>query len=645
MRKLVIVILILSSCVYRIGAQSNVKPLFEELQSATSDTTRVNIYYHISRFYWDKNADSAFLIAQNGLELAQKINFKKGAALCLLTKGVALVSKGKYPEGLDCHFQALKLSEELGLEGLTANNYNNIGIVYISMGNNAKALEYFKKSLKSFEKFGDPSTTFSSLVNIAEIYTSNNEFDLALEYNLKALQIGKDAHNSSGVAIALFNVGNIYCKKEEYKKALAYLREALALSESINDKEGVAYCYNSMAQAFEGTGHLATSVHYAEMGLREAESLGSIELVKESYAVLYAAHERLRNFEKALYYRNQEIGLKDSMFTIEKERKVNGLQSSYDLAQKQHQIDLLNKNKIIQQEAIEKEKFQRLTFTAAALLLSLALLFLIWNNVLKRRKNRLLRKQNEEITRQKLAITKQHAKIHEQNILLEKSNAVKNRLFSIVSHDLRSPLNSLQGIVSLMEIKTLSEAETKKISSMIALQVNTTVHLLDNLLSWAKNQMESLQADPKEFDLQRAIADGIQLMQWSADNKNIKLKNEIENAIPVIADTAMIDIIIRNLIGNAIKFSKANDVVSVEAIPNGKFVKVIVKDTGQGISLENQSKIFNNGDTFTTPGTSNEKGTGLGLGLCKELVEKNGGKIWFESQPGKGSSFMFTIPK
>jgi two-component system sensor histidine kinase/response regulator len=265
--------------------------------------------------------------------------------------------------------------------------------------------------------------------------------------------------------------------------------------------------------------------------------------------------------------------------------------------------------------------------------------------VLKRRKNHLLKKQNEEITRQKLAITKQHAKIHEQNILLEKSNAVKNRLFSIISHDLRSPLNSLQGIVSLMEIKTLSEAETKKISAMIALQVNTTVHLLDNLLSWAKNQMESLQTDPKEFDLQRAIADGIQLMQWSADSKNIKLKNEIERAIPVIADTAMIDIVIRNLIGNAIKFSKANDVVSVMAIPNGKFVKVIVKDTGQGISLENQSKIFNNGYTFTTPGTSNEKGTGLGLGLCKELVEKNGGKIWFESQPGKGSSFMFTIPK
>jgi two-component system, sensor histidine kinase and response regulator len=645
MRKLVIIMLILSSCVYRIGAQSNVKPLLEELQSATSDTSRVNVYYSISRFYWDKNADSALLIAQKGLDLARKINFKKGEALCLLTKGVVLVSKGEYPEALDAHFQALKLSEELGLDGLTANNYNNIGIVYISMDNNSKALEYFKKSLQSSAKYGDQRATFSNLVNIAEIYTKDGYFDLALEYDMKALQIGKNIRDSAGMAIALFNVGNVYCKKENYDKALTYLREALALSERIHDKEGVAYCYNSMAQAFERTGHLGKSVHYAGMGLREAASLGSTELIRESYAILYAAHERLQNFEKALYYRNMEIGLKDSMFTIEKERKVNGLQSSYDLAQKQHQIDLLNKNKIIQQEAIEKEKFQRLTFTAAALLLSFALLFLIWNNVLKRRKNRLLKKQNEEITRQKLAITKQHAKIHEQNILLEKSNAVKNRLFSIVSHDLRSPLNSLQGIVSLMEIKTLSEAETKKISSMIALQVNTTAHLLDNLLSWAKNQMESLQAAPKEFDLQHAIAEGIQLMQWSADSKNIKLKNEIENAIPVIADTAMIDIVIRNLIGNAIKFSKANDVVSVTAIPNGKFVKVIVKDTGQGISLENQSKIFINGDTFTTPGTSNEKGTGLGLGLCKELVEKNGGRIWFESQPGKGSSFMFTIPK
>lgn len=644
MKKLILILLMLAGQSYHTVAQSDVSHFFEELRSATHDTTRVNTYYAISRFYWTKNADSSLLMAQAGLDLATEINYKKGMAINLLTKGVVLVSKGKYPEALESHFQALRISEELKLDGLTANSHNNIGIVYLSMGNTEKALEYFKKSLEHAAQNEDRRAILITYINIAEIYVKDEKLDEALEYDMKALTFADELKDEDYRAIVLFNIGDIYRKKEDHTKALNYLREALALSEKINDLEGVAYCYNSLAQTFEKTGELRKSIQYAEMGLKTAQAQGHTELIKSAYSILHDAHSRSGSFEKALYYRNLEIELKDSMFTIEKEKMVHSLQSSYDLAQKQHEIDLLNKNEIIHQAEMKRETFRRLAFTAAALLLAFASLFLIWTNTLKRKKNHLLKRQNEEITQQKMAITHQHARIHEQNMLLEKSNAIKNRLFSIVSHDLRSPLHSLQGIVSLMEIRSLSEGETKKIGSMITQQVNSTVHLLDNLLNWAKNQMEGLQVNIRQFDVQHTIAENLRLLQTSADNKNVGLRNEMTEPIMAKADPAMIDIVIRNLIANAIKFSKADDVVSVTAIAGGKFVKVIVRDTGQGIPLENQSKIFTGSDPFTTPGTSNEKGTGLGLSLCKELVEKNGGRIWFESRPREGSAFMFTIP-
>lgn len=644
MKKLILILLMLSGQSDHTDAQSDLSHLVEELRSATNDTTRVNAYYAISRFYWTKNADSSLLMAQAGLDLATEINYKKGMAINLLTKGVILVSKGKYPEALECHFKALRISEELKLDGLTANSHNNVGIVYLSMGNTEKALGYFKKSLEHAAQNEDRRAILITYINIAEIYVKDEKLDEALEHDMKALTFANELKAEDYRAIVLFNIGDIYRKKEDHPKALTYLREALALSEKINDLEGVAYCYNSMAQTFEKTGQLNKSIQYAEMGLEKARTQGHTELIKSAYSILHAAYSRYGSFEKALYYRNLEIGLKDSMFTIEKERMVHSLQSSYDLAQKQHEIDLLNKNEIIHQAEMKRETFRRLAFTAAALLLAFASLFLIWTNTLKRKKNHLLKRQNEEITRQKMAITHQHARIHEQNKLLEKSNAIKNRLFSIVSHDLRSPLHSLQGIVSLMEIRSLSEEETKKINSMITQQVNATMHLLDNLLNWAKNQMEGLQVNIRQFDVQHTIAENIRLLQASADNKNVGLRNEVAESIMAKADAAMIDIVIRNLIGNAIKFSKADDVVSVTAIAGGKFAKVIVRDTGLGIPLENQSKIFTGSDPFTTPGTSNEKGTGLGLSLCKELVEKNGGRIWFESRPREGSAFMFTIP-
>ncbi len=611
--------------------------LFAKLKKAEHDTTRVNLYYSISKFYWNKNADSALLMGQKALALSEKINFKKGIALSLLTKGVAFNSKGDYPNALSCFFRSIKISDALGLPGLTANNFNNIGTVYSMTGNYSKAAEYFKKSFDSVLKYGDPYGKFTALTNIAETHVMNNELDKALEYDVEALQIVRSIADSSGMAIALFNIGDIYQKKRDADRSLEYIRQSLAISEKINDTEGIAYCYGTLAEIAIQKNEAKKSILAATTSLMYSRKTGNTELIKNSYALLYKAHTNERNFQKALYFRNLEIGLLDSLFTLQKESETNKLQAAYDLEAKQHQINLLEKDRIIQQKEMAREKMQENAFIAGIIVLSGFTCFLIWNNGVKRRKNEVLEKQNAAILEQKLEISS-------QNTRLEELNETKNRLLSIISHDFRSPLNSLQSVVGLMEAGNLSATDIHLLSQMIKDKLNVTVNLLENMLHWAKSQMEGMKLNTTDFELTIVIDQSIRLMQSQADAKSVILKSDAKDNIYVHADEALVDIVIRNLVTNAIKFSREGDTVSISILLEEGFAKVSVKDTGVGIARDHKPELFKGKSFFTTSGTSNEKGTGLGLTLCKDLVEVNGGKLEFESEEGVGSTFTFTLP-
>jgi signal transduction histidine kinase len=264
-------------------------------------------------------------------------------------------------------------------------------------------------------------------------------------------------------------------------------------------------------------------------------------------------------------------------------------------------------------------------------LLGLWAFFLARGNAQKQRLNGLLTIRNQEIRK--------------QNKQLEDLNAVKNKLLSIIGHDLRSPIATLKGFVDLMKQSSLSQAQILFFSTKMSESLEATSHLLDNLLFWAKSQMEGMEANAKSFDLRSLIGQNQRLVQGRADEKKIMLLTD-EHSFPlmVYADEIMVDLVIRNLVENAIKFSRAGDTVSILAVAGQEAITVTIADTGQGIPVENQDKIFSRSVTFTTAGTLREKGSGLGLALCKELVEKNGGTIRYETVPGKGTSFIFTLP-
>lgn len=237
-------------------------------------------------------------------------------------------------------------------------------------------------------------------------------------------------------------------------------------------------------------------------------------------------------------------------------------------------------------------------------------------------------------------------KLKEQADELKVLNQLKDRIFSIISHDLRSPLATLQSLLGILEQGYLSEAEFKSFIPLLSKDLGYTSHLLDNLLHWSKSQLKGEGISPENFDLGTKINNELSMAEKRAGEKGIVIENLVhQGSTTLFADKNMIALVLRNLIGNAIKFCNEGDKITISSSFNSDNLALIsVMDTGVGISKESVIKIWGN-TTFSTIGTNEEKGTGLGLKICNDFVVKNGGKLWVESRPGEGTTFYFTIPQ
>jgi signal transduction histidine kinase len=233
---------------------------------------------------------------------------------------------------------------------------------------------------------------------------------------------------------------------------------------------------------------------------------------------------------------------------------------------------------------------------------------------------------------------------------LQELNASKDKFFSIIAHDLKGPFNSMLGFSKILEdnFHKYDEKNKKKFLEIVHKGLQDTYDLVENLLFWSRSQSGSIDFNPEKLNLYLVSEEAIELLKQSAKDKLIKLSNQIPQSIYINADKYMISSVLRNLISNAIKFTPKNGEVSINAQlktnKNNKYAEISIEDNGVGVSKNTQSKLFIVGETTSAKGTENETGTGLGLILCKEFIEKHGEKIWVESEEGIGSKFLFTIP-
>lgn len=259
-------------------------------------------------------------------------------------------------------------------------------------------------------------------------------------------------------------------------------------------------------------------------------------------------------------------------------------------------------------------------------------------------KNRALHSSNLAIQQQKKEIAEKADLLESQKEELSDLNLLKNQLFSVIAHDLKSPMYALRNLFRSMQQYDMPAEDIKEMIPDVVNDLNYTTSLMDNLLQWAKSQMNADPIKPQQVDIAQITNEVMQLLRLQAETKNIRVQNKVDASLSAYADKEMIHLVLRNLLSNAIKFTPQNGQVLIEGNETDSFAEILIKDSGTGIDVDALKQIRKN-IYFTTKGTDSESGTGIGLMLCREFLLKNGGKMFIESEPGKGSVFSFTLPR
>ncbi len=649
-----------------------------ELAYQKQDTTKVRTSLQLIRSLVEtENFKKAILYLEQTEQLAQGLNYDKGLAETNYFRGLIYAREGDYLNALDSFNKSKLLFQQINDPLGVAKVNNNIGLLEINRGNYAVGLKNSISAIDVFEKENLQTELSLAYGNLAEAYYETKQLDNALEYNFKSLNAKENIGDTQGVKITTKNIGVIYSLKNEHSKAIEYFEKVLAmlgpndnairteilprlgeeylslnktqsagkyladglnLSRETDNEEGILRALNAMGNLNLKEGR----VRLANTQLNEAYEIAKDSKYKEELLKNLKLHIELdstRNyFQNAFFWQGKYYNLKEE---IERKNIANS-STAVNLERGSPAIN----NQPEDSEGVEKkntpfprsEKSQYIIYAlATALILSLVGLIFLYVQRKKGEKDRV------DLNKERRELKLQNEAYYEQMQNLEETNNVKDRLFSIVSHDLKDSVSSIKGFIDLLREDSLTREEFYDLVPELSENANNASLLLFNLLNWSKSQMQSLESHPEVFNIQDIFKNKLHLIEQKAEEKRIVVIDESHRDF-VYADKSMIEIVIQNLITNAVKFSRVGDIITVTNKEHHGKSLITIEDTGIGISEENMDKLFQK-NNFTTIGTKNEKGTGLGLVICKELVELNNGRIWVESSKNVGTKFFIELPK
>lgn len=587
-----------------------------------------NFYQFLSLARNSTDGKSELFFADKALAIAEKFDFKQGKAQALIEKGQAYRQLGDLDLSLKYTFDALSIYEELTHLRGVAVAFNTIGTSYLLQENYSLAIKYLQKSLSiNKENLKNPinKTIAGDLNNIGEIYRLWHKLDTALLYFRESLFIYSELNYDLGIAYSLGNIGLVHAELSQNDSAEYYILQATETLEELGDRYPIAVYNTYMADIYKDKGDWDAALNYAHHSLQIAEEEGLKEQIRDASLKLSELYRDREEFEKAYRYQNQYITYRDSINNEEVIRKMADLRTEYEVSRKQIEVDLLE----------QKNKTQSVLNQGLAIIIFLMFVLglLIYQNSKKRKEvNELLSEQKEEIATQR-----------DQ---LEELVSMKDRFFGIISHDLRSPVNSLQGITQLLR-HYVTVKQTDQIEEFVSLadqSINNLSSLLDNLLSWALSQQGSLPYRPEKFRYYYVAEEVRRIFSNVAVSKKIDFTTSVPKDVELYADRDSVFALTRNLVNNAIKFTRESGEVRLFARMTDDYTEIIVEDTGVGIPEETLKKLFEFDKKKSTKGTAGEKGSGLGLALCKDIVELNHGKIEVQSQEGQGTKFVICLP-
>lgn len=537
---------------------------------------------------------------------------------------------GEYDESYYYFTQGYKFAKAANDSFVMAITIHNVGRVFKELGQYTRALDHLHLSQKMSRDIGDLEGEPYSLDEIGDVLLRQGEYDSALSTLFRSLQESKRLGLNGLLPRSMTNIAKTYLQKGDFETALKYYDTTYALFSKNKDNYGIADVELGRGIVYQKQNRFDDALKSVTRSMDLARKLNARILEIQCFNHLSSIWEMKGDYKKSLEYFKKYKQLEDTLFSQDMQAKLLRDQIRFETESKDYQIAALSQQQSSTEDALKRQEFVR-NILAVVAALTLILLISVYRSGQRRRQiNMLLIKHQEETEK--------------RSEELERLNQVKDKFFSIISHDLRSPINALSGLLDLLDKGAVSSEELPKHIRELKNRFNHTRALLNNLLDWTLLQMDKLNLQKGKIDLKKLVDENIQLLS-DTPGKVIKIINDVAPNSIGYADSNTINLVIRNLITNALKFTNDQGEVRISAMSKDKEWVVSVKDNGVGMSPEVLRILFDKTSPYTTRGTANEKGTGLGLILCKEFVEKNGGRIWVESAEDYGSTFYFTLPK
>ncbi len=589
---------------------------------------RMGDYQQTAKYY--KQALALLKIPEDGLMLIATYN----------SLGSLNVQLGQYVEGLQYYLKGIEITKKMQEKPALAVYYHNLGNLYSSIDDFSQAIEYLERSKEINMALNDPYNLSLCNLNLSEAHRNAKQTDLALQYAREGYNRSYTVDFKRGKLLANIQMASVFLELEEVDSAQAYLPKALEMGLEQGDKHAISSAYGFLGRLFYLQKNYPQSLDYLQKGLEIAQAMGrprSIQFIKKYQADTYEALGDHTNSHKVLM---EFQSLKDSLFNqkvlkriafAEAEAKFRHEQDSTRLAQASEKL-------LLESKLEYQEGQQNWTNLVVFLLITLILIIILFY--------RSKVKDNRDLARLNHEIVLQNDKIKEQKDQLQETLRYKDQFFSIISHDLRGPVHSFSSLNPLIEnaIQNRNVEQLAHYMKMLDKSSKNLSQLLENLLVWSRQEQGLIPYEPRSVDVKACLDKTLSLYSFQIESKRITVQSSIQMGLEVWADQNSLEVILRNLINNAIKFTPEDGYIKLSTEVQRKDVAIIIQDTGVGISPQNLSSLFDLHHKKSSPGTHGEAGSGLGLTLVHNFVKMNEGSISVESTLGQGTSFTVSLP-
>lgn len=605
--------------------------LLEQIRTSSNDSSKSALLLDLAKSYYAQNQDTALELSRQSLELSTKLDLSGLQASAYNLIGVCYLIQSEYEKALESHFDALKIRESLGDSVGVMESYLNLGNIYYRLSKLPLAVEQYKISLDIAKALGHERGMSLLYNNLGSYYRDawqsfqqEEDFAQAKDYLEKSLVLKEKFGDEGGQVQTLIQLSDLYETEGDLRKSSQLITKSLALSRKNQNVEGILSGLNRLARYQRELGQQTAAIQSSSEAFELAKEIQSPFQIGIAAKQLSELYKEQGDYQKAYEFLKIDQQNSDSVFNESREMIREELSAKYENEKKELELQ-----KMEQSEALTSLKLKRnRELLLGSIALGMVLVVLLW----------LQWKNNRKISLTNQKLSESNALVRKQSEALLESNHFREKLFSIISHDLRGPISSLNGALNLWKSGDLEGDEIDFVLQNVSKETANTTGMLQNILTWARTQMDENKVENTTVVLFELVEEIQKVFSAQIEQKKIHFHNQVPPNFVVQIDKDRLTLIIRNLISNALKFTDEYGTVKVQV--DGQHL--IIRDTGMGMDDRQLQQVFSK--KLSTPGTQGERGSGIGLLLTKDFADSIGVKMKVESKPGEGTEFRLTLP-